>query len=80
MVLKIMRCKKWMKQMMVQDENEVTNEEVNVIKSSRIRKQRTIVNNDEIGYFDDEKDPDYISQVMKNQVFMMLHGLGVADK
>ena len=43
------------------DENEVTNEEVNVRKSSRIRKQRMMINNDEIGDCDDEKDHDYTS-------------------
>ena len=41
------------------DENEMTNKEVNVRKSSRIRKQRMIINDDEIGDCDDEKDPDY---------------------
>ena len=41
------------------DEDETTNEEINVRKSSRIRKQRMIINDDEIGDCDDEKDPDY---------------------
>ena len=41
--------------------NEVADEEINVRKSSRIRKQRMMINNDEIGDCDDEKDPDYTS-------------------
>ena len=41
--------------------NEMANEEINVRKSSRIRKQRMTINNDEIGDCDDEKDPDYTS-------------------
>ena len=41
--------------------NEVADEEISVRKSSRIRKQRMIINNDEIGDCDDERDPDYTS-------------------
>ena len=43
------------------DGNEVTNEEIKVRKFSRIRKQRMMINNDEIGDCDDKKDPDYTS-------------------
>ena len=41
------------------EKNEMTNKEVNVRKSSRIRKQRMKINDDEIRECDDEKDPDY---------------------
>ena len=40
--------------------NNMADEETNVRKSSRVRKQRMIINDDEIGDCDDEKDPDYI--------------------
>ena len=39
--------------------NEMANGETNARKSSRIRKQRMTIKNDEIGDCDDEKDPDY---------------------
>ena len=41
--------------------NEITNGEANARKSSRKRKQRMTIKNDEIGDCDDEKDPDYTS-------------------
>ena len=41
------------------DKDKTTGEETNVRKSSRIRKQRMIINDDEIGDCDDENDPDY---------------------
>ena len=41
--------------------NEMANGETNARKSSRIRKQRMTIKNDEIGDCDDEKDPDYTS-------------------
>ena len=39
--------------------NNMADEKTNVRKSSRARKQRMIINDDEIGDCDDEKDPDY---------------------
>ena len=41
--------------------NEITNGEANARKSSRKRKQRMMIKNDEIGDCDDENDPDYTS-------------------
>ena len=35
------------------------NEEVNVRKSTRIKKNRMVITEDEIGDCDDEDDPDY---------------------
>ena len=40
--------------------NNMADEKTNVRKSSRARKQRMIINDDEIGDCDDENDPDYI--------------------
>ena len=39
-----------------------------------------IINDDEIGDCDDEKDPDYTRQVMKTKYFTMLRGVVVPDK
>ena len=39
--------------------NNMADEKTNVRKSSRSRKQRMIINDDEIGDCDDENDPDY---------------------
>ena len=36
----------------------------NVRKSSRARKQRMIIKDEEIGDCDDKNDPDYIRQIM----------------
>ena len=40
--------------------NRTSNEETEVRKSSRIRKRRMIITDDEIGDCDDENDPDYV--------------------
>ena len=41
--------------------NETTNGEAKARRSSRNRKQRLTIENDEIGDCDDENDPDYTS-------------------
>ena len=43
------------------DTNETTNGEAKKRRSSRNRRQRVTINNDEIGDCDDENDPDYKS-------------------
>ena len=43
------------------DANEITNGETKARRSSRKRKQRLMIKNDEIGDCDDENDPDYKS-------------------
>ena len=40
--------------------NNMADGKTDVRKSSRPREQRMIINDDEIGDFDDENDPDYI--------------------